>query len=255
MWSARRLRNPFRRSSNVSTRNHRSTQRAGRPTRTRTPSRARTQLALEDLEPRTLLAATQFGVFPSVQSLLAGAPFGLTVTAEDATGHPAAYLGPVHFSSSDPQATLPADYTLTAADHGTHTFSGVVFRTSGSQTLTASNGGVGSVTEFSIPTGSSPVGVTAGPDGNLWFTELYGNKVGKITPAGAVTEFPNPTSGSSPSEITAGPDGNLWFADYYGNKVGKITTAGAVTTYTIPTGGSSPFGITAGPDDGNLWFT
>src|ERR1700730_2867726 len=64
------------------------------------------------------------------------------------------------------------------------------------------------ITEFSIPTaGSSPVGIAAGPDGNLWFTEFSGNKIGRITTAGVVTEFSIPTSASGPRGIAAGPDG------------------------------------------------
>ena len=38
----------------------------------------------------------------------------------------------------------------------------------------------GTVTEFSVPSGS-PVGITAGPDGNLWFTELLAGEIGRIT--------------------------------------------------------------------------
>jgi hypothetical protein len=41
-----------------------------------------------------------------------------------------------------------------------------------------------SITEFSVPTAASnPSGITAGPDGNLWFTEFNANKIGRITPA------------------------------------------------------------------------
>ena len=66
--------------------------------------------------------------------------------------------------------------------------------------------------EYPIPTsGSVPNGITAGPDGNLWFAERLGVKIGKITTAGVITEFPVPTFGSYPNGITAGPDGNLWF--------------------------------------------
>ncbi len=40
---------------------------------------------------------------------------------------------------------------------------------------------VGVITEFALPTASSaPTGITAGPDGNLWFAELGGNKIGRI---------------------------------------------------------------------------
>jgi streptogramin lyase len=50
------------------------------------------------------------------------------------------------------------------------------------------------VTEFPIPTASSlPSGITMGPDGNLWFTETSGNKIGRITTAGVITEFAIPT--------------------------------------------------------------
>jgi virginiamycin B lyase len=81
---------------------------------------------------------------------------------------------------------------------------------------------------------------TAGPDGNLWFTEYLGNKIGRITPAGTVTEFAISTSGSFPYGMTAGPDGNLWFTESGGNQIGHITPAGVVTEFPIPTRESSP---------------
>ena len=48
-----------------------------------------------------------------------GRPFTFWVIAQDA-GHGAAtnYTGTVHITSSDPTATLPPDYTFTAADNG-----------------------------------------------------------------------------------------------------------------------------------------
>jgi streptogramin lyase len=107
---------------------------------------------------------------------------------------------------------------------------------------------------------SGPWAITAGPDGNLWFTEIYNNgvpngSIGRITPnGGGLLEFPIPTPNSYPNAITQGPDGNLWFTETGGNKVGRITPAGVITEFTIPTGGARPYGITSGPD-GNLWFT
>jgi len=47
-------------------------------------------------------------------------------------------------------------------------------------------------TEFPIPTaGSFPFGITAGPDGALWFTENENNsnKIGRITTAGGIFEI------------------------------------------------------------------
>ena len=52
-------------------------------------------------------------------------------------------------------------------------------------------------TEYPLPTsGSLPHSITGGADGNLWFTEVMGNKIGRITPTGDITEFLIPTDGS-----------------------------------------------------------
>ena len=62
---------------------------------------------------------------------MAGTPYTETVTAEDNLGETATgYTGTVHFSSTDVQAGLPADYTFTAADAGSHTFT-VTLKTAG----------------------------------------------------------------------------------------------------------------------------
>ncbi|MGH6746802.1 caspase, EACC1-associated type [Novosphingobium sp.] len=116
------------------------------------------------------------------------------------------------------------------------------------------------IDEFAVATGSHPVGMTAGPDGNMWFTEPDHDKIGKITPDGKIAEYPVPTPGGHPFEIAAGPDGNVWFTEgnpdgTSGNKIGRLVPAtGEVTEYPIPTPDSAAVGITAGPD-GNMWFT
>ena len=63
-----------------------------------------------------------------------------------------------------------------------------------------------------------------GRDGDLWFAELNGNKIGRITPTGSITEFPIPTAGSQPNGIAAGPPGAMWFSEGGGNKIGMIGT-------------------------------
>jgi streptogramin lyase len=111
--------------------------------------------------------------------------------------------------------------------------------------------------ETFIPTTNSlPVGITTGPDGNVWFTESgsAANKIGRITPAGVITEFSVPTPSSSPFSITAGPDSNLWFTEASGEQIGQITLSGSITEFAIPTTSSQPNSIVAGPD-GDLWFT
>ncbi len=98
------------------------------------------------------------------------------------------------------------------------------------------------------------MGIAAGPDGNLWFTEYIATRIGQITTGGAIAEFPIPTDHCGPVGIAAGPDGNVWFTETTADQIGRITPAGDVTEFPTPTRGSSPVGITAGPD-GNIWFT
>jgi len=46
------------------------------------------------------------------------------------------------------------------------------------------------VTEFPLPMANSfPQSITESPDGALWFTEKIGNKIGRITTAGAMIEL------------------------------------------------------------------
>src|SRR5262249_43638639 len=62
------------------------------------------------------------------------------------------------------------------------------------------------INEFTtgITDGSAPREIVAGPDGNLWFTEQAGNRIGTITPHGVVAEYAIPTANSTPVGITVG---------------------------------------------------
>ena len=65
-------------------------------------------------------------------------------------------------------------------------------------------------TEFPLGSGlEDPVGITAGPDGAVWFGESYDTVVGRITTSGTITEY---TVDARPYGITLGPDGALWLA-------------------------------------------
>lgn len=80
--------------------------------------------------------ASQFIIF-APPSVTVGVGFSLTVTVADAYGNVATgYTGTIHFTSSDGQAKLPANYTFTAADKGMHTFTGLILQKTGKQTIT-----------------------------------------------------------------------------------------------------------------------
>jgi streptogramin lyase len=114
------------------------------------------------------------------------------------------------------------------------------------------------ITEFPLPPlsfgGTYINAITGGPDGNLWFTDPAAGKVGRITPAGQVTEF-TPPPGLAGAAITAGHDGNLWFAaGSFSLAITRITPAGQFATFNLGENLGSVGGLTAGPD-GNVWFT
>ena len=99
----------------------------------------------------------------------------------------------------------------------------------------------------------APDRITAGPDGNLWFTEPFPfeNRIGRITPAGVVAEF-QLTAPGGPRDIVAGSDGNLWFTKFDSEQLSTITPDGIVTDVQKARGG--PWGIGRAAD-GSIWVT
>jgi streptogramin lyase len=103
--------------------------------------------------------------------------------------------------------------------------------------------------------------LTAGSDGNLWFTEPGAIGIFSLASDTVIAQVSLPTSGGTqvPSAITAGPGNTIWFTESvpgtHTAAVGVIstTTHALAAEFNAPTN-SSPAGITEGPD-GNMWFT
>jgi virginiamycin B lyase len=169
-----------------------------------------------------------------------------------------------------PKISAPSIFTLEPPAAPSYPYGGYTIRLTASATPGASadthavksivkvaySGAIcGTISEFAVPTaGSQPYGITAGPDGNLWFTEFLGNKIGRITLRGDVTEFAVPTSSGGPSSIVTGPDRNLWFTEFAASKIARMTIAGSFSEYDTTTPSSEPVSIAPGPDR-NMWFT
>lgn len=117
--------------------------------------------------------------------------------------------------------------------------------------------------------------IAAGPEGDMWFTDLAFNgqdAIGRITSKGEVTLYPLETQKpsttrpeySDPVGIAQGPDGYMWFVEQGTNSeresfVGRIgtgisgTTLGKIDEFRVPTKGGYPTAIAQGPN-GNMWF-
>ena len=176
---------------------------------------------------------------------VAGTQQTVSVTAKDAYNNTATgYTGIVHFTSTDSQAVLPADYTFTTGsgkDNGTHTFTnGVTLKTAGSDTVTATD------TITSTITGSQTVTISAAGLSGLKFVQCSVN---------------GGTQGSCAS-IAVGGNGNVTgqvqAVDAYGNAVtitGSFNVNITVTNTTRWTVSNSPVTIsaTANPSSGTPW--
>jgi ELWxxDGT repeat protein len=140
-------------------------------------------------------AASNFVVsgFPSPTTAGTGATF--SVTAKLANGSTASgYAGTVHFTSSDGQAGLPADYTFTAADAGVHTFSATL-KTVGTQSLTARE-----VDNDSISGAQSGITVNPATASRLTLTGFPSPVTAGV--AGSFTVTAQDASGNRASEYT-----------------------------------------------------
>lgn len=86
----------------------------------------------------------------------AGVDVPLTVQALGANGSAASgYQGTVDFTSSDPAAVLPAPYTFTQADQGSHTFQ-VTLNTRGTEMITVTDAATSSLTGSASTTVTLP---------------------------------------------------------------------------------------------------
>jgi streptogramin lyase len=91
---------------------------------------------------------------------------------------------------------------------------------------------LGQVATFNAGLSGGTVMGSAGPDGNIWLLE--GHAVGKITPAGVITEY---SAGLDPGNSLfrmgrEGHNGKMWFSDRGATRaIGRITTDGVITEF------------------------
>jgi virginiamycin B lyase len=87
----------------------------------------------------------------------------------------------------------------------------------------------------------------------LWFTQVLGNRIGRITTTGELTEYPLPTADALPNVIAPGPEpGTLVFSQQGAGKIGRITLDGRINEFALAPG-SVPVGVAAGSGM-DLWI-
>jgi hypothetical protein len=165
--------------------------------------------------------------FPS--PITAGDVGIFTVTAYDQYGNVATgYTGVVHFTSSDPAAELPDNYTFTASDQGSQMFAAAL-HTTGTQSITATDTVDGSITgtqdgivvnpHAATGSGGSPASLAVGsaPVAAAAVVPTVNTSTAAVTATGArpenldqfFTAFPVPSSVTGASDLGALTDSAL----------------------------------------------
>jgi hypothetical protein len=186
-----------------------------------------------------------------------GVSHTFTVTALNADGTTnSGYRGSVRFTSSDPQAALPADYTFTAADQGVHTFSAIL-EAVGQESLTATDtataslsgteGGitvVASAISFSVAGFPSPVTAGAARTFIVTARDSYGNVATGYTGTVAFTSSDGQAKLPASYTFLASDRGQHTFSATLKTAGNQSLTTRDTTTWAIT---GSQGGITVNP--------
>ena len=164
----------------------------------------------------TPAAAASLSVTGLPSSVTAGTAYNFTVTAHDPYGNVATgYLGTVHFTSTDPSASLPTNYPFTSANAGTESFTATL-NTAGTQTIVATDTITTSIkgsasTIVSSSTSAAFIGTDTPTQGN-WIN-VYGSQGYNVLGSAVV----------NPTYATVTPSGQLLYT--YATPAPSVTKA------------------------------
>lgn len=132
-----------------------------------------------------------------------------------------------------------------------------VIRLEGDSTRPVAEGS-GIYTAYAVPTSAAGLDkIVTAPNGDMWFEMEDANKIGRITPAGVITEFglgETTTGEGKVQDLTVAPDGSIWVVYDTGWRALHVQPdLLSATSYSL---GSYPYGddVEMGPD-GVPWIT
>ena len=175
-------------------------------------------------------------IVDQITNVVTGNSSNVSVTAYDAAGHVKAnYVGTIHFTSTDPLASLPADYTFTSGDAGTKTFTnGVTLKTVGTQSVTATDLVTGkSGTQSGIKVFAVNTAIWTGTSSGNWNTagnwdigSVPGSGYNIIIPSGTTN---SPTLSGSVNMNSLNLNNTLNLGSYHLTVSNNITGSGTIS--------------------------
>jgi len=110
---------------------------------------------------------------------------------------------------------------------------------------------------WNTPTpGSRPHDPLAMPDGTLWWSGQFANRLGRLDPkTGEMKEYPIPVLGG-PHGLINDKDGNIWYGGNWGGHIGKLDVkTGEWKQYNMPDPKAKDPHTPLFDKDGILWFS
>ena len=107
---------------------------------------------------------------------------------------------------------------------------------------------------------SAPNDLVLDKKGNIWFTELNANALGRLNiHSGQIQQYsltPTKTTQSiNPYGITIDPQGNIWFTEASTNNIGRLDAKTGLISYFSMQGSSTPLMEIAADEHGIIWAT
>jgi virginiamycin B lyase len=114
----------------------------------------------------------------------------------------------------------------------------------------------GEVNAFAAPRGAGPYGITATPDGEIYFSSLAGSYLGAVDRAsGEVRVIEPPTAGAGLRRVWSDSAGRLWVSEWNAGQVGVFNPAdGSWREWPLPGDGPQAYAVYVDELDA-VWLT
>jgi virginiamycin B lyase len=109
----------------------------------------------------------------------------------------------------------------------------------------------GDMAVYDPPRGPGPYGITATPDGDIYFASLAGSYVGAVAPDGTITVLEPPTAGQGARRVWSDSMGRIWVSEWNAGQLGRYDPAtGEWDEWPLP--GESPSAYAVFVDDADI---
>jgi virginiamycin B lyase len=102
----------------------------------------------------------------------------------------------------------------------------------------------GMVEVFDAPRGRGPYGMTATPQGEIYYASLAGSYVGAVASDGSVTVLDPPTPGQGARRVWSDSDGSIWVSEWNSGQLSRYVPAETQwTTWPLPGEGAQAYAV------------